>query len=165
MRPVRSAATRRRPTLSDRDSTSAGLYRLAKHVAEGAPGGEALVDRAKKVMEAVEALAKAHAAALDAKPGSPFEKKAWVGHLPIFLRSFMDVPARESYTMAVVDPDERSAAAGVTGIGTPPTSASRALIFASARPALISLLSLSITSAGVPTGAPTPGGSPVTLLK
>src|ERR1043166_8013567 len=36
------------------------------------------------------------------------------------------------------------------GIGTPPTSASRALIFASARPVLISLLSLSITSAGVP---------------
>jgi MFS family permease len=28
----------------------------------------------------------------------------------------MDVPARQSYTMAVVDPDERSAAAGVTGI-------------------------------------------------
>jgi hypothetical protein len=32
-------------------------------------------------------------------------------------------------------------------------SASRTLIFASARPALISLLSLSITSAGVPAGA------------
>jgi hypothetical protein len=28
----------------------------------------------------------------------------------------MDVPARQSYTIAVVDPDERSAAAGVTGI-------------------------------------------------
>ena len=28
----------------------------------------------------------------------------------------MDVPTRQSYTMAVVDPDERSAAAGVTGI-------------------------------------------------
>jgi MFS family permease len=30
--------------------------------------------------------------------------------------SQMDVPTRQSYTMAVVDPDERSAAAGVTGV-------------------------------------------------
>jgi len=28
----------------------------------------------------------------------------------------MDVPTRQSYTMAIVAPDERSAAAGVTGI-------------------------------------------------
>jgi MFS family permease len=28
----------------------------------------------------------------------------------------MDVPTRQSYTMAVVDPDERSAAAGITGV-------------------------------------------------
>jgi MFS family permease len=28
----------------------------------------------------------------------------------------MDVPTRQSYTMAVVDPDERSAASGVTSI-------------------------------------------------
>jgi MFS family permease len=37
----------------------------------------------------------------------------------LFLRfsiSQMDVPTRQSYTMAVVEPDERSAAAGVTGI-------------------------------------------------
>src|SRR5207248_7457261 len=33
-----------------------------------------------------------------------------------FSISQMDVPARQSYTAAVVDPDERSAAAGVTGI-------------------------------------------------
>jgi MFS family permease len=33
-----------------------------------------------------------------------------------FSISQMDVPARQSFTMAVVDPDERSAAAGVTGI-------------------------------------------------
>ncbi len=33
-----------------------------------------------------------------------------------FSISQMDVPARQSYTMAVVDPDERSAAAGITGI-------------------------------------------------
>jgi MFS family permease len=39
--------------------------------------------------------------------------------LVLFIRfsiSQMDVPARQSYTMAVVAPDERSAAAGVTGI-------------------------------------------------
>ncbi len=30
--------------------------------------------------------------------------------------SQMDVPTRQSYTMAVVDPDQRSAAAGVTGV-------------------------------------------------
>ena len=37
----------------------------------------------------------------------------------LFLRfsiSQMDVPTRQSYTMAVVSPDERSAAAGVTAI-------------------------------------------------
>ena len=37
----------------------------------------------------------------------------------LFLRfsiSQMDVPTRQSYTMAVVDPDERSAASGVTGV-------------------------------------------------
>jgi MFS family permease len=33
-----------------------------------------------------------------------------------FSISQLDVPTRQSYTMAVVDPDERSAAAGVTGI-------------------------------------------------
>ena len=33
-----------------------------------------------------------------------------------FTLSQMDVPTRQSYVMAVVDPDERSAAAGVTGI-------------------------------------------------
>ena len=33
-----------------------------------------------------------------------------------FSISQMDVPTRQSYTMAMVDPDERSAAAGITGI-------------------------------------------------
>jgi predicted MFS family arabinose efflux permease len=33
-----------------------------------------------------------------------------------FSISQMDVPTRQSYTVAVVDPDERSAAAGVTGV-------------------------------------------------
>ena len=53
--------------------------------------------------------------------------------------SQMDVPTRQSYTMAVVEPDERSAAAGVTGVArtigasispvfTGPMLASRALL-------------------------------------
>jgi MFS family permease len=33
-----------------------------------------------------------------------------------FCISQMDVPTRQSYTMAVVDPDERSAASGITGV-------------------------------------------------
>jgi MFS family permease len=33
-----------------------------------------------------------------------------------FSLSQMDVPTRQSYTMAVVDPDERSAAAGITSV-------------------------------------------------
>jgi predicted MFS family arabinose efflux permease len=33
-----------------------------------------------------------------------------------FAISQMDVPTRQSYTLAVVEPDERSAAAGITGI-------------------------------------------------
>jgi MFS family permease len=33
-----------------------------------------------------------------------------------FSISQMDVPARQSYTMAVVDPDERAAASGITGV-------------------------------------------------
>jgi MFS family permease len=47
-----------------------------------------------------------------------------------FTLSQMDVPTRQSYVMAVVEPDERSAAAGVTGIArtvgaaVPPTLSS-----------------------------------------
>ncbi len=33
-----------------------------------------------------------------------------------FSISQMDVPTRQSYTMAIVAPEERSAAAGVTGV-------------------------------------------------
>jgi MFS family permease len=45
-----------------------------------------------------------------------------------FSISQMDVPTRQSYTMSVVDPDERSAAAGITGIART-TGASLAPIF------------------------------------
>src|SRR5262249_36658100 len=46
--------------------------------------------------------------------------------------------------------------AGESASTSPPRSASRAFILGSARPALISLLSVSMISAGVAFGAPTP---------
>ena len=46
-------------------------------------------------------------------PNLPLAVLVLLGRFSI---SQMDVPTRQSYTMAVVDPDERSAAAGVTGI-------------------------------------------------
>ena len=58
-----------------------------------------------------------------------------------FSISQMDVPTRQSYTMAIVRPEERSAAAGITGVART-TGAAMAPVFAGllfARPALISL--------------------------
>ncbi len=49
-------------------------------------------------------------------PFMPTQELAIVVLLLRFAISQMDVPARQSYTVAVVDPDERSAAAGVTGV-------------------------------------------------
>ncbi len=56
-----------------------------------------------------------------------------------FSISQMDVPTRQSYTMAVVAPEERSAAAGITGVART-TGAALAPVFAGllfSRPALI----------------------------
>ena len=58
-----------------------------------------------------------------------------------FSISQMDVPTRQSYTMAIVSPHERSAAAGITGVART-TGAALAPFFAGllfARPALIDL--------------------------
>ncbi|OAI40559.1 MFS transporter [Planctomycetaceae bacterium SCGC AG-212-D15] len=49
----------------------------------------------------------------------PLMPTAWLAGLVLLVRfsiSQMDVPARQSYTMAVVSPDERSAASGVTNV-------------------------------------------------
>lgn len=59
-----------------------------------------------------------------------------------FSISQMDVPTRQSYTMAVVDPDERSAAAGVTGISR--------TVGASLAPLVAGPLYASAALAGVP---------------
>jgi MFS family permease len=45
-----------------------------------------------------------------------------------FAISQMDVPTRQSYTMAVVDPDERSAAAGITGMARSAGAASAPIL-------------------------------------
>src|SRR5207237_3341366 len=58
-----------------------------------------------------------------------------------FSISQMDVPTRQSYIMAVVRPEERSAAAGITGVART-TGAAIAPVFAGmmfARPSLISV--------------------------
>jgi predicted MFS family arabinose efflux permease len=59
-----------------------------------------------------------------------------------FSISQMDVPTRQSYTMAVVEPDERSAAAGVTGIAR--------TVGAALSPMLAAPLYASATLSGVP---------------
>ncbi|HEY4768538.1 MAG TPA: MFS transporter, partial [Candidatus Limnocylindria bacterium] len=59
-----------------------------------------------------------------------------------FAISQMDVPTRQSYTMAVVDPDERSAAAGVTGIARS--------LGAAVSPSLATPLVQSVPLAGLP---------------
>jgi predicted MFS family arabinose efflux permease len=49
----------------------------------------------------------------------PFMPTLWLAIVVLLLRfsiSQMDVPTRQSFTMAVVRPEERSAAAGVTGV-------------------------------------------------
>jgi MFS family permease len=59
-----------------------------------------------------------------------------------FAISQMDVPTRQSYTIAVVDPDERSAAAGVTGIARS--------LGAAVSPSLATPLLQSVPLAGLP---------------
>lgn len=61
--------------------------------------------------------------------------------------SQMDVPTRQSYTMAVVDPDERSAAGGITNIARA-LGGSVAPIFTSALLAKVALLNISFFAAG-----------------
>ena len=63
----------------------------------------------------------------------PFMPTVELAVLVLLIRfsiSQMDVPTRQSYTMAVVDPDERSAAAGVTGIARSVGAATSQLIAA-----------------------------------
>lgn len=74
----------------------------------------------------------------------PLMPKLSLAVLVLLLRfciSQMDVPARQSYTMAVVEPRERSAAGGFTGVARTTGAAISPLLtgFLFARPALINL--------------------------
>ena len=56
----------------------------------------------------------------------PLAPTAWLAVTLFLLRqtmSQMDVPTRQSYTMAVVDPDERTATAGITNVARTTASA------------------------------------------
>jgi MFS family permease len=68
-----------------------------------------------------------------------------------FSISQMDVPTRQSYTMAVVSPDERSAAAGVTGIART-TGAALSPVIAGSLLANTALLGLPFVLAGQAAG-------------
>jgi MFS family permease len=74
-------------------------------------------------------------------PLMPNLKLAVIVLLIRFSISQMDVPTRQSYTMAVVKPEERSAAAGITGVARTTGAAISPLFvgFLFARPSLISL--------------------------
>ena len=74
-------------------------------------------------------------------PLMPSLKLAVLVLLVRFSISQMDVPARQSYTMAVVSPEERSAAGGITGVART-TGAAISPLFAGflfARPSLINI--------------------------
>jgi MFS family permease len=74
-------------------------------------------------------------------PLMPTLKLAVAVLLVRFSISQMDVPTRQSYTMAVVSPEERSAAAGITGVARTTGAAISPLFvgFLFARPRLISV--------------------------
>jgi MFS family permease len=74
----------------------------------------------------------------------PLMPKLWLAVLVLLARfsiSQMDVPTRQSYTMAVVSPEERSAAAGITGVARTTGAAISPLFvgFLFAHPKLIDL--------------------------
>lgn len=77
----------------------AGAWSLARHVEKQDGAAEKLKARAGKIAASIEALAEAHVEELasDMKPGLPFAKAAWVGHLPMFLRTFNGVPACDAF--------------------------------------------------------------------
>jgi MFS family permease len=74
----------------------------------------------------------------------PLMPKLWLAVLVLLARfsiSQMDVPTRQSYTMAVVSPEERSAAAGITGVARTTGAAISPLFvgFLFAHPSLINM--------------------------
>ncbi|MHC5009620.1 MAG: hypothetical protein ACYTG6_01580 [Planctomycetota bacterium] len=74
----------------------AALYGVAKRIVDLEDAPDALKEKAAKAMEVVEALAQAHVDALEIPEKGAFDGGAWIGHLPVFLRSFRGVPACEA---------------------------------------------------------------------
>lgn len=73
----------------------AALYSLAKRIEGMKDVSDDLRGQAARAAEAVAELAANHVKALDLPDDLELEKEAWVGHLPVFLRAFIGVPARE----------------------------------------------------------------------
>jgi hypothetical protein len=92
------------PTDGPGEHDFAGLWSLAGRIAsmEAAPAD--LRTRAAKARAGVEKLATDHVAALALPEKLVLEKKPWVGHLPVFLRAFQGVPAREELERRLADP-------------------------------------------------------------
>jgi poly(3-hydroxybutyrate) depolymerase len=89
----------------------AALWHVARHIAEQEALPEGLRKKAAAARDAVEALATDHASALP-EPTDEFDKKGWVAHLPLFLRAFGGVPARETTAEAwakVLEKHEKAA--------------------------------------------------------
>ncbi len=73
----------------------AGLRSVANRIAEMENAPEKLRKEAAKARTAVDALAAAHVAALEIPDKAKFDGEAWIGHLPVFLRSFQGVPSAD----------------------------------------------------------------------
>lgn len=103
------------PKVKD-DHDYAALYTLAGRVAGFEGASPALKKRAEAARAKVEKLASNHVAALaDATPDE-FEADPWVAHLPLFLRSFMDVPAREEYAAGLAEALARHRDEGIANL-------------------------------------------------
>ena len=72
-----------------------GLWSLASKIVATEDAPDPLKKRAAAATESVEALARAHVAALALPEKLAFAAAPWVAQLPIFLRQFDGVPARE----------------------------------------------------------------------
>jgi predicted esterase len=74
----------------------AALYSLCERIGSRPPS-EKVADaetlaRAAKLADRVQALAQAHADAIQVPEKGKFDGGAWIGHLPVFLRAFRGVP-------------------------------------------------------------------------
>jgi predicted esterase len=94
----------------------AGAWSLAGHVASSEVASESLKARAADTKSKVEALAAAHVEEMRVPDDVELASEPWVGHLPIFLRAFPGVPAREDLAKRlapVLDAHQKAAVANL----------------------------------------------------